>query len=51
MLELFTAENLTNFGVCIFFQAVRGFESLLYISIESKRVPLASRAAVRRWEF
>lgn len=49
MTELFTAENLANFGVLIFLQAVLGFDNLLYISIESKRAPLASQAAVRRW--
>ena len=49
MAELFTLENLANFGVLIFLQAVLGFDNLLYISIESKRAPLASQAAVRRW--
>jgi predicted tellurium resistance membrane protein TerC len=49
MAELLTFENLANLGVLIFLQAVLGFDNLLYISIESKRAPLASQAAVRRW--
>lgn len=49
MTELLTIENLANLGVLIFLQAVLGFDNLLYISIESKRAPLAQQAAVRRW--
>jgi predicted tellurium resistance membrane protein TerC len=49
MLDLLTFENLANLGVLIFLQAVLGFDNLLYISIESKRAPLASQASVRRW--
>jgi predicted tellurium resistance membrane protein TerC len=49
MTELFTLENLANLGVLIFLQAVLGFDNLLYISIESKRAPLESQAAVRKW--
>ncbi len=49
MAELLTFENLANLGVLIFLQAVLGFDNLLYISIESKRAPLESQAAVRRW--
>ena len=49
MAELLTLENLANLGVLIFLQAVLGFDNLLYISIESKRAPLESQAAVRRW--
>ncbi len=49
MTDLLTLENLANFGVLIFLQAVLGFDNLLYISIESKRAPQASQAAVRRW--
>jgi predicted tellurium resistance membrane protein TerC len=48
-MDLFTFENLANFGVLIFLQAVLGFDNLLYISIESQRAPAASRASVRRW--
>lgn len=49
MSELLTVENLANFGVLIFLQAVLGFDNLLYISIESKRAPLAHQQAVRKW--
>ena len=49
MAELLTIENLANFGVLIFLQAVLGFDNLLYISIESKRAPAQHQAAVRRW--
>ncbi len=49
MTELWTIENFANLGVLIFLQAVLGFDNLLYISIESKRAPLESQAAVRRW--
>lgn len=48
MLDLLTFENLANLGVLLFLQAVLGFDNLLYISIESKRAPLASQKAVRR---
>jgi hypothetical protein len=30
-MDLFTFENLANFGVLIFLQAVLGFDNLLYI--------------------
>lgn len=49
MAELLTIENLANFGVLIFLQAVLGFDNLLYISIESKRAPLAQQQGVRKW--
>lgn len=49
MADLLTLENLGNLAVLIFLQAVLGFDNLLYISIESKRAPAASQAAVRRW--
>ena len=32
-----------------FLQAVLGFDNLLYISIESKRAPIAQQKAVRMW--
>lgn len=48
-LHLFTLENAASLAVLIFLQAVLGFDNLLYISIESQRAPLPSRAAVRRW--
>ena len=49
MLELLSIENFANLGVLLFLQAVLGFDNLLYISIESKRAPKASQAAVRRY--
>jgi len=48
MAELFTVENIVNLGVLLFLQAVLGFDNLLYISLESKRVPEADRPRVRR---
>lgn len=49
MADFFTIANFLNLLVLIFLQAVLGFDNLLYISIESKRAPAASQAAVRRW--
>lgn len=49
MADLLTIENLANFAVLIFLQAVLGFDNLLYISIESKRAPAAQQQAVRKW--
>ncbi len=49
MTELMNVENLANLGVLIFLQVVLGFDNLLYISIESKKAPAQSQAAVRRW--
>ncbi len=49
MLDLFSIENLINFCVLLFLQAVLGFDNLLYISIESQRAPKESQAAVRKW--
>lgn len=46
--DLLTIENLANLGVLMFLQAVLGFDNLLYISIESKRAPVAQQAMVRR---
>ena len=48
-MDLFTFENLLSLGVLIFLQAVLGFDNLLYISIESQRAPVESRAQVRKW--
>ena len=36
-------------GMLILLQAVLGFDNLLYISIESKRVPAEKQSMVRRW--
>jgi len=47
--ELLTLENATNLLMLCFLQAVLGFDNLLYISIESKRAPVAQQKAVRTW--
>ena len=49
MAELLTVHNLFTLGMLIFLQAVLGFDNLLYISIESKRVAPADQARVRKW--
>ncbi len=49
MAELFTLHNLFTLGMLIFLQAVLGFDNLLYISIESKRVAPEEQATVRKW--
>jgi predicted tellurium resistance membrane protein TerC len=46
--ELFTIENLTTFLILTALETVLGFDNLLYISIEAKRVGAASEAYVRR---
>lgn len=48
MLELLTIDNLFTLLMLILLQAVLGFDNLLYISIESKRVPLHQQAMTRR---
>ena len=48
MSDLFTIENLLTLIMLIFLQAVLGFDNLLYISIESKRVPEGRQAYVRK---
>ncbi len=45
---LFTIENLFTLAMLIMLQAVLGFDNLLYISIESRRVAAAHQARVRR---
>ncbi len=47
-MELFTLDNLVTLGFLVLLQAVLGFDNLLYISLESKRAPLAQQASVRR---
>lgn len=47
-MDILTIENLGNLVMLIFLQAVLGFDNLLYISIESKRAPIADQARVRR---
>lgn len=49
MADLLTLENATNLLVLCFLQAVLGFDNLLYISIESKRAPVAQQKSVRMW--
>lgn len=49
MAELLTIENIGNFLMLCFLQAVLGFDNLLYISIESQRAPVAQQKAVRFW--
>ena len=46
--SLLTLENATNLIMLCFLQAVLGFDNLLYISIESKRAPVAQQQSVRR---
>jgi predicted tellurium resistance membrane protein TerC len=45
---LFTAANAYTLVMLVFLQAVLGFDNLLYISIESKRVAEADQARVRK---
>ncbi len=46
--QLFSIDNISTLLMLILLQAVLGFDNLLYISIESKRVPAESQAMVRR---
>lgn len=48
MAELFTIENFVTLAMLTLLQAVLGFDNLLYISIESKRVEASQQARVRR---
>lgn len=48
MAELFTLHNLGTLLMLTALQAVLGFDNLLYISIESKRVPADKQRMVRR---
>lgn len=48
MLELFSLQNLMTLAMLIFLQAVLGFDNLLYLSIESKRVDEKHQKMVRR---
>ena len=47
-MELLTVENLINLVLLVLLQAVLGFDNLLYISLESKRVPSHQQATIRR---
>lgn len=46
--ELFTVGNLITLLMLVLLQAVLGFDNLLYISLESKRVPADQQSFVRR---
>ncbi len=46
-MDLFTIENLFTLMMLIVLQAVLGFDNLLYISLESKRAPVADQKRVR----
>ena len=46
--QLFTIDNISTLLMLILLQAVLGFDNLLYISIESKRVAADEQAKVRR---
>lgn len=48
MAELFTVEHFLTLLMLILLQAVLGFDNLLYISLESKRVEPGSQQRVRR---
>lgn len=48
MLEVLSVENLMTLTMLIFLQAVLGFDNLLYLSIESKRVEEDKQNYVRR---
>ena len=48
MEQIFNLDNLVSLGLLILLQAVLGFDNLLYISLESKRVPAEKQAFVRR---
>ncbi len=48
MVDIFTLENLFTLIMLVLLQAVLGFDNLLYISIESRRVPLEHQRRVRQ---
>lgn len=48
-MELFTLENLFTLAMLTLLQAVLGFDNLLYISLESKRVQPWQQSTVRKW--
>ncbi len=48
MADLFTLQNLTTLLILTALETVLGFDNLLYIAIEAKRVAAAQRARVRR---
>ena len=46
---LFTIENLLTLGMLVMLQAVLGFDNLLYIALESRRVEKSKQASIRKW--
>ena len=46
---LFTLENLLTLGMLVMLQAVLGFDNLLYIALESRRVESSKQASIRKW--
>lgn len=48
-MDLFSLDNLITLALLTLLQAVLGFDNLLYISLESKRAPVESQSAVRKW--
>ncbi len=48
MAEIFSLDNLFTLGMLVLLQAVLGFDNLLYISIESKRVEESRQKFVRQ---
>jgi predicted tellurium resistance membrane protein TerC len=47
--SLFSISGVMTLGMLIVLQAVLGFDNLLYISIESKRVEASKQSMVRKW--
>lgn len=47
--DFFSLDNLTTFVILTALETVLGFDNLLYISIEAKKVDPARQAWVRRW--
>jgi predicted tellurium resistance membrane protein TerC len=47
-MDFLTLDNLITLAMLTLLQAVLGFDNLLYISLESKRAPVAKQAMVRR---
>lgn len=47
--SLFSISGLMTLGMLVLLQAVLGFDNLLYISIESKRVEESKQSLVRKW--
>lgn len=46
---LFTLENLFTLGMLVVLQAVLGFDNLLYIALESRRVEESKQGSIRKW--